>query len=95
MFSTPRKIGTIGFIIAIVNIMALLLVFLFFAGQRQMEFYWKFILLMYVITVTVINLLLVIALRAFVQDSELESSNNAVQVKKLRERIEALEHKTK
>ena len=94
MFSTARKLSALSFILAVVNIVGLVMVAMYFIGQG-MEFHWMFAWMMYLISITVIGLLLTVSIRSFVQDSELESNSNALQIKKLKERIDELERKLK
>ena len=90
MFSTPRKLAALSFILAVINIVGLVMVTMYFIGQN-MAFHWMFAWLMYLISITVIGVLLTVSIRSFVQDSELESSSTSLQIKKLKERIEELE----
>lgn len=90
MFSTSRKLGAICFILAVVNIVGLVMLTLYFIGLN-MSFATLFTCLLYVITCTTIGLLLTISVRSFVQDAELESSSTSAQISKLKERIEELE----
>ena len=90
MFSTPRKLGALSFILAIVNIVGLVMVTMYFINQG-MGFSWMFAWLMYLISITLISVLLTVGIRSFVEDSELESNSTALQIKKLTERIEELE----
>ena len=94
MFSTARKLGVTCCILTAINIAGLVMVALLVFGQG-LPFSWIFALLMYLISVTVIGLLLTLGIRSIVQDSELESESTAIQIKKLRERIEVLEGKQK
>ena len=90
MFSTPRKLAALSFILAVVNIVGLIMVTMYFVGQR-MAFHWMFAWLMYLISITIIGVLLTVSIRSFVQDSELESTSTSAQIKKLKDRIEDLE----
>ena len=90
MFSSARKLAAFSFILAVVNIVGLIMVTMYFVGQR-MPFHWMFAWLMYLISITVIGLLLTVSIRSFLQDSELESTSTSMQIKKLKERIEELE----
>ena len=94
MFSTPRKLGVLCFILAVTNIVGLIMVTMCLIGQG-VGFSVLFSWLLYLVTLTVIGLLLTISVRSFVQDSEFESSGTYAQIKKLKERIEELEHKLK
>lgn len=94
MFSTARKLGVTCCILAAINIAGLAMVTLLIVGQG-LPFSWIFALLMYLISITVIGLLLTLGMRSIVQDSELETEGYAVQIKKLKERIDELEHKLK
>jgi len=94
MFSTARKLSALSFILAVVNIVGLVMVTMYFIGQG-LAFHWMFAWLMYLVSITVIGLLLTVSIRSFVQDSELESNSNAMQMKKMKERIEELERKLK
>ena len=94
MFSTARKLSALSFILVVANIVGLIMVAMYFVSLR-MDFHWMFACLMYLITTTVIGLCLTISIRTFVQDSELESSSNATQIRKLKERIEELERHVK
>lgn len=94
MFSTARKLGITCCILAAINIAGLAMIALLIIGQG-LPFSWIFSILMYLISVTVIGLLLTLGIRSMVQDLELETENAALQIKKLRERIEALEGKQK
>ena len=94
MFSTARKLSALSFILVVANIVGLIMVAMYFVSLR-MDFHWMFACLMYLITMTVIALCLTISIRTFVQDSELESSSNATQIRKLKERIEELERHVK
>ena len=91
MFSTARKLGALCFILAVANIVGLIMVTMYFIGQG-LGFSWMFAWLMYLITVTVMALLLTISVRSFVQDAELESSSTSIQIKNLKDRIAELEH---
>ena len=90
MFSTARKLSALSFILAVINIAGMIMVTMYFVYER-LDFHWMFAWLMYLVSITVIGLLLTISIRSFVQDSELESSSNSLQIKKLKERIEELE----
>ena len=94
MFSTARKLSALSFILAVINIVGLAMVTMYFIGQG-MEFHWFFAWLMYLVSISVIGVLLTVGIRSFVQDSELESNSTALQIKKLKERIEDLERKLK
>lgn len=94
MFSTARKLGALSFILAVINIAGLVMVTLYFISQG-LAFHWLFAWLMYLISITVIGVLLTVAIRTFVQDSELESNSNVLQLKKLKERIDELERNLK
>ena len=94
MFSTARKLGALSVILSVINVIGLIMVALYFIGQR-MEFHWLFAWLMYLISITVLGVLLTVSIRSFVQDCELESNSTAIQIKKLKERIEELEKNSK
>ncbi len=97
MFSTPRKLSAISFMFMVANVIALIMVSLFFVQLKpaDMDFHWKFAWIMFLICNTAIGLLLTIALRSFVQDSELEANSTTIHMKKLSSRIEELEKKLK
>lgn len=90
MFSTARKLSALSFILAVINITGMIMVTMYFVNEG-LVFHWFFAWLMYLVSITMIGLLLTISIRSFVQDSELESSSNSLQIKKLKERIEELE----
>ncbi len=90
MFSTARKLGALCFILAVANILGLIMVTIYFIDQG-LGFGWMFAWMMYLITITVIGLLLTISIRSFVQDAELESNSTSIQIKNLKERITDLE----
>jgi len=94
MFSTARKLGVTCCILAAINIAGLVMIALLIIGQG-LPFSWIFAILMYLISITVIGLLVTLGIRSIVQDSELEAESTAVQIRKLKERIEALEGKQK
>lgn len=94
MFSTARKLGVTCCILAAINIAGLAMVTLLLIGQG-LPFSWIFAILMYLISITVIGLLLTLGIRSIVQDLELESESTALQIKKLKERMDELEHKQK
>ena len=97
MFSTSRKLSAISFIFSVANVIALIMVSLYFiqVDPEVLDFHWKFAWIMFLICNTAIGLLLTIALRSFVQDSELEANSTTIHMKKLSSRIEELEKKLK
>ena len=97
MFSTSRKLSAISFIFSVANVIALIMVSLYFVqvDPEVLDFHWKFAWIMFLVCNTVIGVLLTVALRNFVQDSELESNSTAIHMKKLSNRIEELEKKLK
>ena len=92
MFTTARKLGVLCFILVALNIAGLVMVALLFAGQN-IAFYIIFAWLMYMITVTAISLLLTFAVRTLAQDSDMQAETTALQIKKLKDRIDVLEKK--
>ncbi len=94
MYSTARRLGVISFLLALVNIFGFIMAALYFA-DLEVAFHWLFAWVLYLLTACLTSLLLTIAIRNLVEDSELEANDNALQVKMLRDRIEELEKKLK
>ena len=94
MYSSARKLTAISFILAALSILGLVMVTMFFI-YLHLAFHWMFALLLYLISITLIGLLLTISLRSILQDMDVEYENQARQINKLKERIEDLELKVK
>ena len=94
MHSTARRLSVICFILSCISILGLIMLTLCFI-YWGLAFEHIFTLMMYLIAMTVISLCLTISLRSLLQELEFDYDSNALQVKKLSDRISELERRVK
>lgn len=92
MYSTAKKLSLVSIILAVFNAIATVLFFLYFAGSG-LGFAMIFTCVLYLVTATVISLLMAIGLRSLCKDLNYESDYNAEKIHDLNKRVKELENK--
>lgn len=94
MYSTARRLSTICAIFSAINILATILFFLYLANC-ELGFTFIFTSVLFLISNSVIGLLLTIALRSLCEDSQLEYEDKVRRFKDINNKVKELEHKVK
>ena len=94
MYSTARRLSTISAIFCAINAMATILFFLYLANC-ELGFTFIFTAVMYLVSSTIISLLLTISLRDICQDCQTEYEYQTKRLRELNNKIKELENRIK
>ena len=94
MYSTVKTISIFSVILVSLNIIGAIMTTLFLMSEH-LNFSQFFSIMTYLVTTTVVSVLLTAALRCLLQDLEIAANNENLRFKRMNERITELESRLK
>lgn len=92
MFTTAKKLSLFSVILAVINMVATAMFFLYFT-KSDLGFTMIFTCITYLVTSTVISMFMSISIRTMCQDHEFDYEGTERKIRDLEKKVYELEHK--